>query len=79
MNTVGTESIIASAIALRRVPGSLLVTRLNVNQVRVVERVIGRQVGPTGDAEDVFDALGLQRFTQSVGSTHWNEIVGGSR
>ena len=95
MNTVGTESIIASAIgvtrlvapgpggrqrhpdparglgvALGRMPGTLLVAGLDVGQVGVVERVVGGQVGATGDAEDVLDPLGLEGLEECVGRAH---------
>ena len=87
--TVGTESIIASAIAVTRLvapgPGggegdadpagglgvalggvaaALLVADLDVAEVGVDERVVGRQVGPAGDPEDVLDALGLEALHQ---------------
>jgi hypothetical protein len=41
----------------------MLVADLDVLEVGVEDRVVGGQVGPTGDAEDVLDALGLQSFT----------------
>ena len=95
MKTVGTESIIASAIggdqvgrarargrerdadparglrvALGRVAGALLVARLDVGQIGVVERVVGRQVGAAGDPEDVLDALGLQGLEKCIRRAH---------
>ncbi len=95
MKTVGTESIIASAIgrhqvrragarggeadadaagglgvALRGVSGALLVARLDVLELRVVDRVVGGQVGAPGDPEDVLDPLGLEGLDECVSCAH---------
>ena len=56
--------------------GALLVAGLDVDDVRVVQRVVGGQVGAAGDAEDVLDPLGLQRLAESIGRPHGREIVG---
>ena len=47
-------------VALGRVAAALLVAHLDVAEVGVDHRVVGRQVRPTGDPEDVLDALGLE-------------------
>jgi hypothetical protein len=57
-------------VALRHVAAALLVAGLDVLELGVVERVVGRQVGAAGDSEDVLDALGLQRFTQCIRRPH---------
>ena len=49
-------------VALGGVAAALLVADLDVAEVGVDERVVGRQVGPAGDPEDVLDALGLEAF-----------------
>ena len=57
-------------VALGGVAAALLVADLDVAEVGVDERVVGRQVGSAGDPEDVFDALGLEGFHQGVGGSH---------
>ena len=57
-------------VALGGVAAALLVADLDVAEVGVDERVVGRQVGPAGDPEDVLDALGLERFHQCVCGSH---------
>ena len=95
MKTVGTLSMIASAIgrdqvggagagggerhpdparglrvALGGVAGALLVTALDVAHARVVERVVGGQVGAARDPEYVLDALGLEALHDGVDCSH---------
>ena len=57
-------------VALRHVAGALLVTGLDVRELRVVDRVVEGQVGAAGDAEDVFDPLVGQCLAKSVRGAH---------
>ena len=57
-------------VALGRVARALLVAALDVADARVVERVVGREVGAAGDAEDVLDALGLEALHDCVDGSH---------
>ena len=57
-------------VALGGVAAALLVADLDVVEVGVDEGVVGRQVGPAGDAEDVLDTLGLEDLHQCVGGSH---------
>ncbi len=62
-------------VALGRVPAALLVAHLDVAEVGVDERVVGGQVGPAGDPEDVLDALGLEGLHQCVSGSHGMAMV----
>src|SRR3954462_11992149 len=55
--------------------GTLLVARLDMQEVRVVERVVGGQVGAAGNAEDVLDTFGLQCFAECIGGAHESKRV----
>src|SRR6185436_3213369 len=57
-------------VALGGVAAALLVAHLDVAELGVDHRVVGRQVRPAGDPKDVLDALGLEAFHQRVGSAH---------
>ena len=57
-------------VALGRVPAALLVAHLDVAELGVDQGVVGGQVGAAGDAEDVFDTLGLEALHQCVGCSH---------
>src|ERR671915_546881 len=74
--TVGTESMIASAIAVTRLvaPGPL-VAGLDVPDAGVVEGVVGRQVRPAGDPEDVIHALGLEALHDGVDRSHGRSML----
>src|SRR5918992_474985 len=84
MNTVGTESMTASAIAVTRlvapgrVAGALLVAALDVADAGVVERVVGGQVCPARDAEHMLHALGLEALHDRVDGAHAVSL-GGAR
>jgi hypothetical protein len=45
---------------------------LNVAELGIDQRVVGRQIRPTRDPEDVLHALGLQRLHQCVSGSHQN-------
>src|SRR5215210_3200839 len=49
---------------------ALLVADLDVINVGIDQGVVRREVGPARDAEDVLDALGLERFHQGIGCAH---------
>jgi hypothetical protein len=49
-------------VPLGRVAAALLVAHLDVRDVGVVERVVGREVRAPGDPEDMLHALGLEGF-----------------
>src|SRR6476659_8042052 len=66
-------------VSLGRVTGALLVASLDVLEVRVVDRVVGRQVRAAWDPEDVLDPLGLQRFTQCIGGPHGQDCRADAR
>ena len=55
-------------VALGRVAGALLVADQDVAHLRVVERIVGREDGTAGDAEEYFDADPLQGLHQRLGS-----------
>ncbi len=57
-----------SRVAVGHVRGALLVTHQNVMNLAVLERVVGRQNGAAGIAEDDLHALTLQAFPKNAGA-----------
>ena len=57
-------------VALSGVAGALLVAAEDVPDARVVERVVGGQVGATGNPEYGRDPFGLQAFHHGVDRSH---------
>ena len=59
-----------TGVALGGVAGGRLVTHQDMADRAVVEGVVDRQAGPTGDAEDRVDAGALERADQGVCAAH---------
>ncbi len=57
-------------VPLGGVATSLLVPNLDVGDLGVIQRVVGGQVGASGNPEDVFDALSLEGLAKCVGGAH---------
>ena len=62
-------------VALGGVPAAGLVADEDVADAAVDERVVGREVGAAGQAEDDIDALRLQTFHQGIDSPHLADLL----
>jgi hypothetical protein len=62
-------------VALGRVSAAGLVAHQDVAQTTVDERVVGREVGATGQTEDDVHALRLQAFHHRVNCTHCTDLL----
>ena len=66
-------------VALGRVPAAGLVAHEDVSQAAVYERVVGRQVGAAGEAEDDLHALRLQTFHHGIDRAHLIDLLPSAR